>query len=879
MFFKGVVVEIFSDCNFLSLSILEQLLSKHCEIVLYTRDKERWEESLSHANYQQRLRIVSSQKEEKGTPGTYCIFVHLGKKNFERILKQAQERSLDGTKTFFITDWVNYTPPADSVESHFLAKVFVGDLFGPRMDLGQQKALGDFIKAMNIGGKGLEVSKGDAIYPTYAPDFSRQVASWLFSFGPYGESVFVHSGRYSSWELYLLLKEKFEGAKVSYKTSDKTRTEAQGKYNLRNLKAYQLNTNIPRAVEDTLAWMKHNSLYPVDSGSPRRIKFSERKNRGFWITLTILFAALLFPAVTMLVAGAMTFFSLRSLERLDLKKAGILSEGAKTTSSVSKTSADVLENIPLLGIAYKEQKNISNILIRTNSLVLRSLELFDTASEWMGSILGDRVYETRTYSSAVEVDLDNIYNELSFLESEILQSSDFVRGVFARHLKEPGFERVKTLLLYTKGLVGESESLLGAESPKTYLVLLQNNMELRPAGGFIGSFALVSFDGGRLVDISVSDVYSADGQLKGYVEPPAPIRDYLGEASWFLRDSNWDPDFPTSAKRAEWFLDKEINKAVDGVIAVDLELVKNILKETGPVYLADFSQEINSSNLYERTQYEVESEFFPGSHKKATFLTALTRELLRIVSEAKSGDYIKVAKAFYTGLEERSVQAYIHSPSAQQALSRLGWDGSAAIPVCESQGCYWDWMGLVEANVGVNKANYFIERKMHLSVEIDPTAISRKLDVTILNNANPGLGEGGRYKGYFRVMAPAYSEFGSVLVSEGSSPERITPEVSVVGGRKEAGVLVEITPGASKTISFSWTSKHDFSGEKGEEIEQYRLFWRKQAGTKADEVSVGIINPSKSPTSVYPEFVLTEAGGVGYNTLLSRDFVSRIFWK
>ena len=68
-------------------------------------------------------------------------------------------------------------------------------------------------------------------------------------------------------------------------------------------------------------------------------------------------------------------------------------------------------------------------------------------------------------------------------------------------------------------------------------------MELRPTGGFIGSYAIMTFDKGRLAEIVVNDVYTADGQLKGHVDPPEPIRKYLGEGGWFLRDSNWDPDF------------------------------------------------------------------------------------------------------------------------------------------------------------------------------------------------------------------------------------------------------------------------------------------------------------------------------------------------
>jgi hypothetical protein len=84
-------------------------------------------------------------------------------------------------------------------------------------------------------------------------------------------------------------------------------------------------------------------------------------------------------------------------------------------------------------------------------------------------------------------------------------------------------------------LAGNLPSILGKDGIKTYLILFQNNMELRPTGGFIGSYGLATFDSGRLTDLTINDVYSADGQLNGHVEPPAPIKDYLGEANWWLQ--------------------------------------------------------------------------------------------------------------------------------------------------------------------------------------------------------------------------------------------------------------------------------------------------------------------------------------------------------
>jgi len=81
-------------------------------------------------------------------------------------------------------------------------------------------------------------------------------------------------------------------------------------------------------------------------------------------------------------------------------------------------------------------------------------------------------------------------------------------------------------------------------------------MELRPTGGFIGSFGLLNFENGKLGNLNVNDIYAIDGQLKGHVAPPDELLHFLGQPNWYMRDSNWSPDFPISAERAYMVLGK-----------------------------------------------------------------------------------------------------------------------------------------------------------------------------------------------------------------------------------------------------------------------------------------------------------------------------------
>jgi hypothetical protein len=401
-------------------------------------------------------------------------------------------------------------------------------------------------------------------------------------------------------------------------------------------------------------------------------------------------------------------------------------------------------------------------------------------------------------------------------------------------------------------LLPQLPTLLGVEQNKTYLVLFQNNMELRPTGGFIGSFALVTFSKGKLADIAVHDVYTADGQLKGHIEPPTPIKDYLGEANWWLRDSNWDPNFQTSAERAEWFLEKEMERQVDGVIGIDLAVAKSILEQTGPVQLTDFNETIDHKNMYDKIQYQVESDFFPGSQKKTNILTSLTKALLTKVTEVKGEQSAVLAGEILANLNQKHIQVYLHDKEAQHGIVLADWAGDIKDSKCTKKNCQNLLVQVNEANVGVNKANYFIERNMQLTTKLEGKTLKNLLQLTIINNAVPALGLKGKYKTYVRLLSNKGSHFSSIEIKEPLGNKFPNIELDATDNYDSAGVLVEVEPGQTRSIVFDWSVDTQLDLTKPGSL---NVMWEKQAGTDPAAISLG----------------LTTKAEVRYNTNLVQD--------
>ena len=856
------LVAIFSDTGGLAVSLVEKLLANFCKVSIFSKDGDGWRESIEHIAQKEFIEINANGGEPE-----YIIFLDLrleaAESQYERLasfyIKNPAKTLVILPFSFTLSDSTRVSKIVRTIEGlgQDFGIIYIGDLIGPRISESDAGSLGRLLTDA-IRKKSFPISHPEmTIFPVNISDAAREISKALFSFGPYGSSLAIIGKPATDTQIYQRVKSYLPDIEVVYTKGDK-RDEATVERKILKDQGPE------QALKETIEWL---TRFPKAPPSSKRKKGAEKVKsfpKKFLVKISLTFFAIfLIPYFFLVLSLAGIIFSAKLLREAKITKAEPTLMISSISSRLALGQITLYSKTPFFGALFIGTKNFATLINRASRLGVAGLGSVKDASILISKVLGDEVYEPESLSANLALELDWIYKESGFLQSEMAGLSGPPGWLGGKIVTDEEIYNAREKILQIKRLVDEFPEIVGKGKQTSYLILFQNNMELRPTGGFIGSFAIITFDGGRLTDMNVSDVYAADGQLKGHVEPPSPIKDYLGESNWYLRDSNWDPDFPTSAARAEWFLDKEVDKKVDGAIAVDLEFAKSILKVVGPINLQDFSEVIDYKNLYEKTQGEVESNFFPGSYKKTNFLTALSRQLLSRISEAQEREYIPLAKTIFENLEQKHIQVFLHNQSSQRAISSLGFDGGVNLPSCTGN-CYADWFGLVDANVGVNKANYFLDREAYLVVYMDSERLKRILTVTLKNSANPALGDSARYKTFFRVMLPQTSSVNDVQLVSGSSKEAVAAMLDETQGRKEAGILVEIGPGQSKEIIFSWEEEIglDFTKEG-----EYRLYIRKQAGTVGDKVGVSVFSPT-----------LTQDGGYGYNTLLTRDFFSRIYW-
>ncbi len=443
-------------------------------------------------------------------------------------------------------------------------------------------------------------------------------------------------------------------------------------------------------------------------------------------------------------------------------------------------------------------------------------------------------------------------------------------------------ENIRNKLSYFDRLFTLYPQLAGYRKKQTYMVLLQNSMELRPTGGFIGSIALVTFLDGKIIDIDVQDVYTADGQLKGHIDPPIPIREILGQEHWYLRDSNWDPNFTHSGAQAARFYEKEMGVLVDGVIGISVPFITKLLEMTGPLDLIDYNDRISSTNFFAKSLLYTQTDFFPGSTQKKDFLGSLSNALLSHITTNSSLSVGALFSAISDALDAKDIQFYMQNTELSSILQQWGWSGGIGSAACVQHAkdapCTTEHVEVIEANLGVNKVNYFISREAESTITISDTGtITHALTYDIINKSTAQILEGGgEYHSYIRAYYPQYTNVESIevdgspitLKKDNTKGVQQAPyyEVGNEGDNMVVGVYLVVDPLRSKRLSVKTTRLSALSFTRGASLS---IVIGKQAGIEKIPWKISIQYPAI--WRAVSDGALAKQGWLEYNTTLGKN--------
>lgn len=464
-----------------------------------------------------------------------------------------------------------------------------------------------------------------------------------------------------------------------------------------------------------------------------------------------------------------------------------------------------------------------------------------------------------------------------------------------------------------QGLVGELDPLLGlmdnglsaagtlpvilgadGKGKKTYLLLVQNEDELRPTGGFITTVGRLVVQDGEIVSLEFERVDNSGDWTRPYPAAPWQLQEYMNASVLILRDSNWFSDFPTSARWAEYLYGYDHPEVLDGVIAFDQQFLVILLEALGPLEVEDAPYPITSDNVidYMRSaKLPPADEPVPPDWYRKSFIEDIADAVLRELVGGKDKDWRRLAATLVRAMDERHLLMQFDDPAVTSLLVKHDWDNA----VRPMDG---DFLMTTDANIGFNKTNALVD--VSLSYNVDLSDLSAPVGALVLNHKNNSSRDvecihfdtsrlpddyiypmDRCYWAYLRVYKQSGAELLNASLHEIPAkwmllnrrvPARVDELDEEIAGVRGFGTLLVVPGGQSLSTGFEFSLPDSVVlNEAGSDRLTYRLKVQKQPGRLADPLVIRIHLPNRSQVETVNLEALVQGDDLLIETNLQTD--------
>lgn len=589
------------------------------------------------------------------------------------------------------------------------------------------------------------------------------------------------------------------------------------------------------SVEDTV-----NSAPMENRAMRRKRKFSIKNKKIFMyggIVLAILLVITLFVGMRAfgVYKQAMKVKAQASVAFTQLKTqdiAGARDELAKTQTEITALKKEMggiafLKFVPLVSGYYNDADHIVkassygvNAGIVTADALIPYVDVLGLKGKgtFTGGTAQDRIRTAVKTMGKVVPQIDNIEKELKLARDEIDQ-------VNPGHYPPIGkLKDVRDQLTQVKNIadgavvaVGQGKplikalpTLLGEKEGKKYLLLFQNDAELRPTGGFLTYYAIFRVEEGDIKVDSSSDIYNLDNSISSHPAPSDIIKKYFPSVKQaFIRDSNLSPDFVESMKNFNALYEKSSQKNdVDGIIAINTHFFVNIIRILGEVQASGLKFTADNDPRCDCPQvvYTLEDEIsrpvnYVKTNRKGLVGDLMFATLDKALKSSPKLYWGQLFQQFIVDANEKNILFYLEDKDAQSGIEALNWAGK----VEEFNG---DYQYVNDANFGGQKSNLFVEKTLNIDYITDKDgAIKKKVTIEYKNpkpHSDCNLERGGlclnaTLRNYQRLLVPK----GSVLDSSKGSQVKVGTSQDL--GKTVFDAFFTVNPQGKATMSYEYT--------------------------------------------------------------------------
>lgn len=475
-----------------------------------------------------------------------------------------------------------------------------------------------------------------------------------------------------------------------------------------------------------------------------------------------------------------------------------------------------------------------------NDLQLSQIALgFGDLDQRRGLLKG--IIDYRLNLMAISDDLDRAREEINQINTQDLLGIFQYKLLLVEYFMTEAIASTEVALPIFRHL----PELLGYDQEKNYLFLFQNNMELRPTGGFIGSYGILTVRNGEVINIFTDDIYNLDKHAEGKMEElaPEPMARYNNQKFWYLRDANWSPDWPTSAEKIIWFFNQERNYAglppqeLDGIIAITPDFIANLLSITGPVEIKNltFKSDNFANDLEQFVEFDYVHYGIEKTERKA-IIGLLTEIIINRLHGLSSNELMNLWLAFKKNIDEKHILVYLLDEELQRYFYDQNWSG--VVKQVEH-----DYLMVVDSNLAALKTDPYIDRSISYNLVVNTEGdLIAKAEITYNHRGRfiPQLVT--RYRTYTRIYVPAGSWFlKSYVKHQGTIQTLEILKDLVIGnelGKRYGAAFLVIEPGDSKTLILEYRLPENIKKQYQNGL--YKFSVQKQPGTVGHNLKINL---------------------------------------
>jgi len=575
----------------------------------------------------------------------------------------------------------------------------------------------------------------------------------------------------------------------------------------------------------------------------------------FFLLFSIFFSFKLIKTVNIFfVSKNKLELSLQEIKKNNFSKGVILASEAENGFKIANQEIKKIDdNFFIRHIPYINS-NINDLYYISEISCLASSMVKD------GAIIGDKISSDISkkmqngFSKFSEEDKKNVLKNIYESRHKIrgIQASlnlallDFneikLKGVFS--LFDSKFQKLKIRLSNNMDSVKQVINFLelvpklaGYPRESNFLVVFQNSDELRATGGFIGTYGLLNTKNGDIKQFSTHDIYNLDKPVENIlnINPPEPISKYL-QKKWFMRDANWNPDWPTTANKLQWFYNQESDSDMDfdGIFAINSEFAVDLLRLVEPVKVDGV--EFYANSFVDLLEYKVEREYIKQNkeeYERKEIIGDILKEVKIKFFDLSYKELFDVVSVVNNNILGKDLMLFFDNDYYQDIAQNMGMAG-------EMKNVTGDYLMVVDSNMRAFKTDSQIKRNIKYELVEEKDGLFANLEIEYKHSGKENW-KISDYRDYVRVYVPMNSELVDMNAYGFYQFSKKEFDVGVENGKKFFATFFALNSGATGKLQFKYKLPNEiYNGD------EYSLYLQKQSGVISNfSIDIDLLNDVK----------------------------------